>query len=54
MFFFEKGTKKLLLFLCVWLNVARQHEKVFCFFFSKKKGLPFFSRHHPRVTRIRR
>jgi len=38
MFFFEKGTKKLLLFLCVWLNVARQHEKVFRFFFQKRSA----------------
>jgi hypothetical protein len=37
MFFFEKRTKKLLLFGARLAGGARKGIKVFCFFFSKKK-----------------
>jgi len=34
--------------------MSRDNMKKFFASFLKKKRLPFFSRHHPRVTRIRR
>jgi hypothetical protein len=42
MFFFEKKNQKTFVSAMHCSEDSRQHQKVFCFFFSKKKCFPYF------------